>query len=417
MPVDYQRRAMDDELDRLLPLSPAIALEGAKGVGKTDTARRRARTTYLLDDPDDLAAFQADPRAIRDTATPVLLDEWQRHPASWDVVRRWVDAGAEPGSALLTGSAGLRSGVDTHSGAGRILTRRLRPMALFERGATERSVSLSGLLTGSSDVSGSTTFRAVDYLAQITESGFPGIRAAAPDVQRDLLDAYIAAIIDRDLPESGVQVRRKETLRRWLTAYAAASSSTTAYSKILDASTAGDGSQPAKTTTITYRDHLTGIFVLDPVPGWSPSANPFAPLQVGPKHQLVDPALAARMLGHTAASLQGTRGRALTGPLFESLATLSVRVAAERARARVGHLRTRQGDREVDLVVEGPEGQVLGVEVKWSREVGDADVKHLHWLRDKMGADCVDTLVLSTGSRAYRRRDGVAVVPLALLGA
>ena len=165
VPVDYHRRAMDDELDRLLPLSPAIALEGAKGVGKTDTARRRARTTYFLDDPDDLAAFQADPRAIRDTAAPILLDEWQRHPASWDVVRRWVDAGAEPGSALLTGSAGLRSGVDTHSGAGRILTRRMRPMALFERGATRWSVSLSGLLTGSSDVSGSTTFRAGDYLS------------------------------------------------------------------------------------------------------------------------------------------------------------------------------------------------------------------------------------------------------------
>lgn len=414
--MDYQRRAIDDELDRLLPLAPAIALEGAKGVGKTDTARRRARTTFLLDDPDDLAAFQADPRAVRGMAAPVLLDEWQRHPASWDVVRRWVDAGAEPGSALLTGSAGLRAGVDTHSGAGRILTRRMRPMALFERGVIEWSVSLSALLTGSREVSGSTTFRAADYLAQITESGFPGIRAAVPELQRDLLDAYAAAIIDRDLPESGVQVRRKETLRRWLTAYAAASSGTTAYSKILDASTAGDGSQPAKTTTIAYRDHLTGIFVLDPVPGWSPSANPFAPLQVSPKHQLVDPALAARLLGQTAASLQTSRGRALMGPLFESLATLSVRVAAERARARVGHLRTRQGDREVDLVVEGPEGQVLGIEVKWSREVVDADVKHLLWLRDKLGAECVGALVVSTGSRAYRRRDGVAVVPLALLG-
>lgn len=414
--MDYLRRAIDDELDRLLPLAPAIALEGAKGVGKTDTARRRARTTYFLDDPDDLAAFQADPRAVRGMATPVLLDEWQRHPVSWDVVRRWVDAGAEPGSALLTGSAGPRPGVDTHSGAGRILMRRMRPMALFERGVTEWSVSLSALLTGSREVSGGTTFRAADYLAQITESGFPGIRAAVPELQRDLLDAYATAIIDRDLPESGVQVRRKETLRRWLTAYAAGSSGTTAYSKILDASTAGDGSQPAKTTTIAYRDHLTGIFVLDPVPGWSPSANPFAPLQVSPKHQLVDPALAARLLGQTAASLQTGRGRALTGPLFESLATLSVRVAAERARARVGHLRTRQGDREVDLVVEGPEGQVLGIEVKWSREVVDADVKHLCWLRDKLGGDGVDALVLSTGSRAYRRRDGVAVVPLALLG-
>nr|WP_306238407.1 DUF4143 domain-containing protein [Ornithinimicrobium sp. HY1745] len=403
-------------MDRLLPLAPAIALEGAKGVGKTGTARRRAHTTYFLDDPADLQSFQADPTSVRDAPGPVLLDEWQRYPSSWDVVRRWVDAGAPPGAVLLTGSASPRPGVDTHSGAGRILTRRMRPMALFERGLTTPTVSLAALLGGVSEVTGSTEVRAADYVEQIVESGFPGIRGAAAGLHRDLLDSYIAAVIDRDLDESGLRVRRTETVRRWLTAYAAASSTTTAYSKILDATTAGDGSQPAKTTTITYRDHLTRIFVLDPVPGWSPSANPFAPLQVSPKHQLVDPALAARLLGQSAVSLQAGRGRALMGALFESLATLSVRVAADRCQSRVGHLRTRPGDREIDLVVDGPEGQVLAIEVKWSRAIDDSDVRHLLWLRDKLGDDLVDTIVLTTGDRAYRRRDGVAVVPLALLG-
>lgn len=105
----------------------------------------------------------------------------------------------------------------------------------------------------------------------------------------------------------------------------------------------------------------------------------------------------------------------MLGPLFESLATLSVRVAADRARARVGHLRTRPGDREVDLVVEGSDGQVVAIEVKWSQAVEDADVKHLLWLRDKLGEQLVDAVVISTGTRAYRRPDGVAVVPLALL--
>ncbi|USQ81774.1 ATP-binding protein [Ornithinimicrobium faecis] len=414
--MTYQRRSVDDELDRLLPLAPAIALEGAKGVGKTGTARRRAHTTYFLDDPADLQSFQADPTSVRDAPGPVLLDEWQRYPSSWDVVRRWVDAGAPPGAVLLTGSASPRPGVDTHSGAGRILTRRMRPMALFERGLTTPTVSLAALLGGVSEVTGSTEVRAADYVEQIVESGFPGIRGAAAGLHRDLLDSYIAAVIDRDLDESGLRVRRTETVRRWLTAYAAASSTTTAYSKILDATTAGDGSQPAKTTTITYRDHLTRIFVLDPVPGWSPSANPFAPLQVSPKHQLVDPALAARLLGQSAVSLQAGRGRALMGALFESLATLSVRVAADRCQSRVGHLRTRPGDREIDLVVDGPEGQVLAIEVKWSRAIDDSDVRHLLWLRDKLGDDLVDTIVLTTGDRAYRRRDGVAVVPLALLG-
>ena len=93
-----------------------------------------------------------------------------------------------------------------------------------------------------------------------------------------------------------------------------------------------------------------------------------------------------------------------------------MRVASEAARARVGHLRTRDGRREVDLVVEGREGQVLGIEVKLSQDVRDDDVRHLLWLRG-VYADVVDLVVLTTGTRAYRRPDGIAVVPLALLGA
>jgi uncharacterized protein len=104
----------------------------------------------------------------------------------------------------------------------------------------------------------------------------------------------------------------------------------------------------------------------------------------------------------------------MAGPLFESLATLSVRVAAQASESRVGHLRTRNGDHEVDLVVEGP---ILGIEVKLAASVRDADVKHLHWLRDQLPDDTVDLLVITTGTHAYRRPDGIAVVPLALLGA
>ena len=107
----------------------------------------------------------------------------------------------------------------------------------------------------------------------------------------------------------------------------------------------------------------------------------------------------------------------MTGPLFEALATLTVRVAAQAAGARVGHLRTQRGDHEVDLVVEGDEGQVVGIEVKLSATIEDADVRHLIWLRDRLPDDVVDLLVITTGRHAYRRPDGVAVVPLGLLGA
>jgi len=412
--VDYHRRAIDNSLDELLPAAPAIALEGAKAVGKTRTARQRAAQEWRLDSAADRDALRADPLLLRRPPHPALVDEWQRLPETWDMARRWVDEGAAPGSLLITGSASLPSGIDTHSGSGRILGLRMRPMALFERGVTA-AVSLSSLLDGSESITGSTELRLPWYAEQITSSGFPGIRAAHPRIREDLIDSYARNIVDRDLPEAAVSVRAPHTLRRWLAAYGAASSTTTAYNRILNAALGPDGQQPAKTTTMAYREHLERIYVLDPVPAWSPSRSPFAALQAGPKHQLVDPALAARLLSLTSTSLLGERGRHLLGPLFESLATLSVRVAAEAARARVAHLRTNDGRREIDLIVEGRDGQILGIEVKLTQEVRDDDVRHLLWLRERC-ADVVDLVIVTTGTRAYRRSDGIAVVPLALLG-
>jgi len=265
-------------------------------------------------------------------------------------------------------------------------------------------------------IGGDTTWTSAGYYEAIASSGLPGIFLGPERLRREQLDSYLRHVIDRDLPEQGFMVRRPQTLRRWLNAYAAASSTTTMYSKILDAATAGDGSQPAKTTTIAYRDLLSQIWILDPVPGWTHSRNPLSRVQQAPKHQLADPALAARLLNLSGTMLAGPRGAAMAGPLFESLATLTVRVAAQASQASVGHLRTGNGDHEVDLVVEGTEGQVVGIEVKLAAAVTDADVRHLHWLRRQLPDDVVDLMVITTGETAYRRSDGVAVVPLALLG-
>jgi len=370
-----------------------------------------------LDDPAQRALVEADPTFAGAPAGTLLIDEWQRLPAVWDSVRRRVDDGAPAGRFLLTGSATPAAGIDTHTGAGRILSIRMRPMALHERGM-QPTVSLATLIAGeNAPIIGSTTATARDYFSAIESSGFPGIASQPDRLRRGLLDAYLQHVIDRDLPERGMAVRRPETLRRWLAAYAAASSTSAAYSRILDATTAGDGSQPAKTTTIHYRDQLTALWLLDPVPGWSPSRSPLTRLQQAPKHQLADPALAARLLGLSARALATGVGAHMAGPLFESLATLTVRVGAQAAESRVGHLRTRNGDHEIDLIVQGPDGQVLGIEVKLAATVNDADVRHLRWLRQQLPQDVVDLVIVTTGTTAYRRPDGVAVVPLALLGA
>ncbi|MGH3501402.1 MAG: DUF4143 domain-containing protein, partial [Nocardioidaceae bacterium] len=180
----------------------------------------------------------------------------------------------------------------------------------------------------------------------------------------------------------------------------------------------------AKTTTIAYRDVLSQLWLLDPVPGWVPGRGHLTQLAQSPKHHLADPALAATLLGANAQRLLTGKSPTspvagdgtLLGALFESLVTLSARVYAQAADAATWHLRTSRGDHEVDLILERPDGKVAALEVKLAATVEDADVTHLRWLRDLLGDDLLDTAVITTGKRAYRRRDGIAVIPAALLG-
>lgn len=424
MADEYQQRVVDDELDALLPSLPALALEGAKGVGKTATARQRARTVHELDAPGALELFEADPRRLVAGESPVLLDEWQRVPASWDLVRRAVDEDPSPGRFLLTGSASTAE--ETHSGAGRIVRLRMRPMTLSERGVSAPTVSLSEILAGDrAPLAGSTDIALDRYAEEICRSGFPGLRTLPDRALRAQLDGYLERVIDRDLEaEVGQPVRAPGALRRWLTAYGAATATTAAYDVIRDAATPGERDKPAKATALAYRYALERLWILDPLPAWLPTLSHLRRLGSAPRHHLVDPALAARLLGVEAGALldAGTRGPltprdgTLLGQLFESLVTLDVRVYAQAAEARVGHLRTHGGEHEIDLIVERGDHRVLAIEVKLAHTIRDDDVRHLRWLRDQLGDDVLDAIVVTTGGDAYRRPDGIGVVPAALLG-
>jgi predicted AAA+ superfamily ATPase len=424
MASGYRRRVVDGELDELIGALPAIAIEGAKAVGKTATASQRAATIRQFDDPDERAIAEADLDRLLDAPPPILIDEWQYLPPVWDRVRRAVDAGAPPGRFLLTGSASPKD-AGAHSGGGRIVSLRMRPMSLAERLPQTTTVSLGELLAGGRPpVSGRSTVTLSDYTDEIVRSGFPGLRELRGRALRAQLDGYLQRVIDRDFPELGHPVRNPSALRRWMTAYAASTSTTTSFEKIRDASTSGHDAKPARSTVLPYRDVLERLFILDGVPGWKPSRNHIAELGLPAKHHLADPALAARLLGATANELlEGRspgpvvpRDGTLLGALFESLVTLSVRVYAQASEASVGHLRTHRGDHEVDLIVERDDGRVIAVETKLSRSPGEDSVRQLKWLSEKIGDELLDAVVITTGGEAYRREDGIAVIPAALLG-
>lgn len=313
---------------------------------------------------------------------PILIDEWQRAPAVWDAVRRLVDDDPSGGRFVLTGSP---PGSGTHSGAGRITTVRMRTLSLPERGLTVPTVSLGEMLRGRRPpIRGRSSVALADYVDEILAGGFPGMRRLTGRALEQQLDGYVERIVTHDLGEAGFVVRRPATVMAWMRAYAAATGTTASWETVRDAATSGVANKPAKTTTIAYVELLTSLRVLDPVEAWSPTWNDLSRLTSTPKHHLVD-------------------------------AVLSVRTLAGVSGARTYHLRTKGGRQEIDFVVEGGEG-VVALEVKLSGAIGDRDVRNLRWLREQIGDELIDAVVLTTGPDAYRRPGGIAVVPLALLG-
>ena len=322
----YRRRIIDETLDELFPHLAAIALEGTKGVGKTATATQRASTVLSLHNPSEHAALAGNLDLVTQVPPPVLIDEWQLEPSVWDRVRRAVDDDPTGERFLLTGSAGVAPGIRIHSGAGRIVSMAMRPMAFSERGAYHPTVSLRALLTAEATaIRGTSDVDVPTYAEEILRSGFPGIRDLPERARQLQLDSYITRIVERELPESGISVRRPGALRAWLAAYAAATATNAAYSTILDAATPGEGEKPARQTAAVYREHLQRIFVLDPLEAWIPTFAPLKRLTYTPKHHLVDPAIAARLVGVDKAGLLRGQGNRIQQPPARGLARSSSR--------------------------------------------------------------------------------------------
>ena len=418
---EYRRRIVDDELDYLTAELPALLLDGPKAVGKTETARQRAQTVVRLNRARERQLADATLDRLLHKPAPVLFDEWQCLPEVWEAVKDAVDQDRTPARFLLTGSAPIDG---THSGAGRIPSVRMRPLTLPERLVCTPSVSLGALLSGSRpSLEGACDFTLEDYTDFILRSGFPGFQDLSMRSLNKQLDTYLERLANVDVKEAGIVVRQPETLMRWLKAYAATVATTTSWDKVRDGATAGEGDKPNRKTVTRYTEALFRLRILDEVPAWLPSENHLNRLSQTPKRFLADPALAARLVdvprdrllegeGPTARPTDTT----FLGALFESLVALSLLVFSDANSVQLRHLRTWSGDHEVDFIVVGPEGKVLAIEAKLGSTIRPEHVSHLHWLQERLGDKLLDAVVVNTGTDAYRRRDGIAVVPLGMLG-
>jgi hypothetical protein len=384
----------------------------------TATARRHSGSEVLLDvDEAARTAIGFDPRLVLDGPTPRLIDEWQTAPAIWNHVRRAIDDRGEPGQFILTGSAVPTDDVVRHTGAGRLARLRMRPMSLFELGASTGAVSVTALLGEGIGEGARSDLEAGQLFDLVAVGGWPGHlrRTVQASIQanRDYLEEVRRVDISR---VDGIS-RDPERVARFLRSYARNVATSTSMATIAGDTGGADG--PLKEhTALEYSRALTRLMIIEDQPAWAPHLRSKSILRSAPKRHLADPSLAVAALRTGPERLR--QDLELFGFLFESLVVRDLRIYAQAAGADVFHYRDNTG-LEIDAIVASPGGAWAAFEVK----LGDARVEEaagsLLRFRDRVdtrrtGEPIALGVVVGAGRYAYRRDDGVWVLPIGVLG-
>ena len=422
----YEKRLIDSILKEYVDELPAILLEGAKAVGKTETCKQLASTEYRMDNAAQRELLQNNPDIILQNAKPVLIDEWQLAPSLWSYVRHAVDDGLPNGSVLFTGSS-IRVNSRVHSGAGRIIRLKLRPYSIEERNLSDSYIRIADLFNFDSKatVNGETDKTLVDYLDEIYRSGFPGIRNKSERIRKVLLKSYVTNIAEHEFEENGFKILNPHSLLAWMRIYAASIGTETKQSTLINAATASDAI-PSAPTVSKYREALEILDITDEVQPFLPMGKIYGNLAKGTKHFMLDPAIALSLLGvekdelidYQVPKYVSKFHQTLTGQLIESFVYQSLVVYADVNDAQLSYYRNSRGTREIDFILQKGQRLIL-FEVKTNPDVKDAYVRHLNWFEDEIGDEFkVTKVLLNTGRYAYtRQEDHVHVIPLALLGA
>jgi len=420
----YNKRLIDKWFAELLPELPAFLIEGAKGVGKTETAKQFSKTYHDLDNPVERAILESNPLIIASEEKPVLLDEWQNAPDLWNSVRHQIDNGLPMGSVIFTGSS-IKVNSRIHSGAGRITSVKMRPFSIEERKLSPKYIRISDIFSNDTSEIIRTNLNLQDYIDEIFKSGFPGIRNLSERATKIQLHSYIDNIINHEFEENGFKVLKPQSLKAWLKAYAAASSTTTNKTKILEAAMKDNVETITRQTANSYQEALSILYIVDELPNFLQVGKLFPALSKSSKHYLMDPALVVSLLDvdkediakKEVASFIGKYNETFLGQLFENFIYQSLVCYADYNEAELFSFRTGDGTHEIDFIMKKKNHLIL-FEVKTSASIDDKDVRHLNWFENLAQNEYQITKVaISSGSASYTRNDGVIVIPAGLLGA
>ena len=416
-PHGYRQRVADALLTWALSISPIVAVEGARGVGKSWTSLRHARSEVRLD-RDRRAAEAAAlwPRRVLEGARPRLVDEWQLAPGLWNEARHVADAETGRGLFIFTGSAHPPDDHTRHSGAGRVMRVRMRPMSLAESGESTGEASLASLLDGADCSVGTPPASDTDVVEALCRGGWPRHLTMGVAQAQALCRAYLSEIARVDIGRLDGARHRPERVMRLMESLSR-NTATAAAASTLAGDIAGDAA-PSRDTVSDYIESLKRVYVVEDLPAWSVHLRSRARLRRSPKRHLVDPSLAVAVLGAGPDRLWRDPG--FLGQAFESLVVRDLRVYADANEASVHQYRDSNGH-ELDAVVQHFDGRWLAVEVKLGPgDRVDEAARSLNAACEQIDFDRVGPpakrLVITPSGYGYERPDGVTVVPVTSLG-
>ena len=419
----YRNRVVDSILQEKLEGKGAVLIEGPKWCGKTTTAEQIAKSVLYMDDPQskeqnvNMAALN--PKRLLSGETPRLIDEWQIAPKLWDAIRFEVDHRDDLGQFVLTGSAVPPDTKEiTHSGTGRFSWLMMRPMSLYESGESTGEVSLSRLFEGKGEVDGESKLDLERIAFLICRGGWPRSIDMRDKIALNQAIDYYDAVVHSDINRADGVEKNPERVKRLMRSLARNQGQQIANTAIAADIAVNDESTINQETVAGYISALKKIFVVEDMPAWNPNLRSKSAIRTSDTRYYVDASIAAAALGIGPNDLINDLNT--MGFLFETMCVRDLRVYAEALGGSVYHFRNKAG-LECDAVVHLRNGSYGLIEIKLGGEkLIREGVETLTSLTEsidtsKMKEPAFRMILTAADQYAYRREDGIFIVPVGCL--
>lgn len=418
---NYLKRIADQILHDKLAAKGAVLIEGSKWCGKTTTATQIANSILYMQDPakkkQNLIMAELEPAILLEGDTPRLIDEWQLAPQLWDAIRFEVDKRDEFNQFVLTGSSVPFDDMTTsHSGTGRISRMVMRPMTLFESGDSNGSVSLGELFRENKELVAKSDMdiRQIAYL--ICRGGWPKAIGQSEKIALKQAYDYYDAVVESDISLADGVLRDPQRVKLLMRSYSRFIASDGTVANIKKDMSSNDTDSLDEKTIYSYVNALKRIFVVEDLPAWSPNLRSKTAIRTSDTRHFVDPSIAVAALGIGPNDLLNDLHT--MGFFFESMCIRDLRVFAEALDGTVYHYRDKAG-LECDAIVHLRNGSYALVEVKLGGSGIDEAAQNLLSLKNKIDTGRMKApsfmMVLTGTEFAYKREDGVYVVPIGCL--